>query len=81
MTIEYSVFIDRQFECKQKVQFIIILLKDFRNKIYDKIEIRDDKNYRNLLKERNSHAMAFHDQFFVVEEGKIMSETKVLQSR
>jgi hypothetical protein len=41
----------------------------------------DDKNHGNILKELNSHTRGFHDQFFVLEEGKIISETKVLQSR
>ncbi len=41
----------------------------------------DDKNHGNVLKELNSHKRGFHDQFLVVEEGKIISETKVLQSR
>jgi hypothetical protein len=49
----------------QKVQFIILLLKTFRNKSYDRIDIEDDKNDRNILKELNNHVMVFHAQLIM----------------
>ncbi len=63
MAIEYSLFIDGEFERKQKNQFIIILLKDFRDKTYDEIDIQDDKYPRNISKELNSYPMVFMINF------------------
>jgi len=49
----------------QKVQFIIILLKNFRNKSYDGINRQDDKNDRNILKELNNHVTILRDQLIM----------------